>query len=272
MKTYKVKLLDSKETYFIKAKDELQAINKVKDAKIYSPRDIKVGTKIKTRKGIYTVIKVSGDDCVIQYDDGRKYKSSRIDISEDLNYASHNYQMLDSAIKDSKVVLERNKALDIFEDIEEDRHWYQSNYNLDFDLRDHYLTISGNRSDLERLARDYHLSDYNVVIKDSNTVEDDITSQQYFTDQIAKAENVGKFTLWKDEEGYYYLDATISRSGKRLQRLNTKNINEARNIAKEMLEFIEDKSVFSEETMNSIQKGVEKDYKENNERLKRMRK
>lgn len=70
------------------------------------------------------------------------------------------------------------------------------------------------------------------AIKDSN-----------INDAVTKVENVGKFTLWKDEEGNYYLDATISRSGKRLQNLKTKDINEARRIAKEQLEFIEDESI-----------------------------
>jgi len=79
-----------------------------------------------------------------------------------------------------------------------------------------------------------------------DSVEDDITNQQYFTDKIEKAKNVGKFTLWKDEEGNYYLDATISRSGKRLQNLKTKDINEARRIAKEHLDFIEDSAIEDE--------------------------
>lgn len=177
-----------------------------------------------------------------------------------------------------------------------------------------------------------------------DSVEDDITNQQYFTDKIEKAENVDKFTLWKDEEGYYYLDATIRRSGKRLQRLNTKDINEARKKAKEMLDFVEDdvsiikdayyniggyasetdkmlkqdiskarsyglktyiekvdgsyqltvegsynkvkkivedyfagdvssigdKQVFSEETMNSVQRGIEKDYENMNKNLEEL--
>ena len=74
-------------------------------------------------------------------------------------------------------------------------------------------------------------------------------------DAVEKVENVGKFTLWKDDEGYYYLDATISRSGKRLRRLNTKDINEAKNKVKEMLSFIEDES--PEELVKRYQKRVD---------------
>lgn len=83
----------------------------------------------------------------------------------------------DAELRDSKIVLQRSDALDIFEDIEDDRHWYQSKYNLDFDLRDHYLTITGSRNYLEKLINDYHLRDYNVKIVDAEIPH--ITKEQW---------------------------------------------------------------------------------------------
>lgn len=75
----------------------------------------------------------------------------------------------DSKMKDSKIKLSRQNALDIFEDIEDDIHWYNSRYNCRFDLNDDYLVIEGNRKNLENIIKEYRLSDYNVKIIDSRT-------------------------------------------------------------------------------------------------------
>ena len=78
----------------------------------------------------------------------------------------------DSKMKDSKIKLSRQNALDIFEDIEDDIHWYNSRYNCRFDLNDDYLIIEGNRKNLENIIKEYRLSDYNVKIIDSCTFKE----------------------------------------------------------------------------------------------------
>lgn len=75
----------------------------------------------------------------------------------------------DSKMKDSKIKLSRQNALDIFEDIEDDIPWYNSKYNCRFDLNDNYLIIEGNRKNLENIIKEYRLADYNVKIIDSCT-------------------------------------------------------------------------------------------------------
>lgn len=73
----------------------------------------------------------------------------------------------DSKMKDSKIKLSRQDALDIFEDIEDDSYWYNSMYNCRFDLNDNYLIIEGNRKNLENIIKEYGLDFYNVKIIDS---------------------------------------------------------------------------------------------------------
>ena len=60
----------------------------------------------------------------------------------------------------------------IFDDIRTDTSWYVCEYNCDFDLRDHSMTIRGERPDLERLIKDYHLDAYDAVIEDDKVDED----------------------------------------------------------------------------------------------------
>lgn len=63
-------------------------------------------------------------------------------------------------------------------------------------------------------------------------------------DDLSKVENIGKFTLWQDEDTKeYYFDATISRSGKKLHPLGTKDINKAREKVKKELEWITDSNI-----------------------------
>lgn len=75
----------------------------------------------------------------------------------------------DSKMKDSKIKLSRQDALDIFEDIEDDIYWYNSMYNCRFNLNDNYLIIEGNRENLENIIKEYALDYYNVKIIDSCT-------------------------------------------------------------------------------------------------------
>lgn len=70
-------------------------------------------------------------------------------------------------VADSKIKLTIRDARNIFEDIEEDTHWYVSKYNCNFDLTDEYLIITGNRKNLEKIFKEYRLDDYNVKIQDS---------------------------------------------------------------------------------------------------------
>lgn len=61
---------------------------------------------------------------------------------------------------------------------------------------------------------------------------------------VSKVENIGKFTLWQDNDTKeYYFDATVSRSGKKLYRLNTTDINKAREKVKKELEWISDSAI-----------------------------
>lgn len=63
-------------------------------------------------------------------------------------------------------------------------------------------------------------------------------------DTVSKVENIGKFTLWQDNDTKeYYFDATVSRSGKTLYRLNTTDINKAREKVKKELEWVTDSAV-----------------------------
>lgn len=63
-------------------------------------------------------------------------------------------------------------------------------------------------------------------------------------DDLSKVENIGKFTLWQDNDTKeYYFDATISRSGKKLHPLGTTDINKAREKVKKELEWIIDSSI-----------------------------
>lgn len=63
-------------------------------------------------------------------------------------------------------------------------------------------------------------------------------------DDLSKVENIGKFTLWQDNDTKeYYFDATISRSGKKLHPLGTKDINKAREKVKKELEWITDSAI-----------------------------
>lgn len=73
----------------------------------------------------------------------------------------------DSKMKDSKIKLSRQDALDIFEDIEDDIYWYNSMYNCRFNLNDNYLIIEGNRENLKNIIKEYGLDFYNVKIIDS---------------------------------------------------------------------------------------------------------
>lgn len=75
----------------------------------------------------------------------------------------------DSKMKDSKIKLSRQDALDIFEDIEDDIYWYNSMYNCRFNLNDNYLIIEGNRENLKNIIKEYALDYYNVKIIDSCT-------------------------------------------------------------------------------------------------------
>lgn len=69
-------------------------------------------------------------------------------------------------------------------------------------------------------------------------------SDSAIKDDLSKVENIGKFTLWQDEDTKdYYFDATISRSGKKLHPLGTKDINKAREKVKKELEWITDSNI-----------------------------
>ena len=75
---------------------------------------------------------------------------------------------------------------------------------------------------------------YNVQRENDNKI----------SDSISKVENIGKFTLWQDSDTKeYYFDATISRSGKKLYRLGTTDINKAREKVKKELEWVTDSSI-----------------------------
>lgn len=75
---------------------------------------------------------------------------------------------------------------------------------------------------------------YNVQRENDNKI----------SDSVSKVENIGKFTLWQDNDTKeYYFDATISRSGKKLYRLGTTDINKAREKVKKELEWVTDSSI-----------------------------
>ena len=77
-------------------------------------------------------------------------------------------------IKDSYIKLDLgyDDQEKLFEDIHDDLSWYQTRYNLTFDLKDHSITIKGDKKDLKRLIDDYHLEAYEVEIMD-NKLKDD---------------------------------------------------------------------------------------------------
>lgn len=72
-------------------------------------------------------------------------------------------------------------------------------------------------------------------------------------DSVSKIENIGKFTLWQDNDTKkYYFDATISRSGKRLYRLGTTDINKAREKVKKELEWVSNSTIDDAEPKNWV--------------------
>lgn len=94
------------------------------------------------------------------------------------------------------------------------------------------LTVEGPKSKVLKIVKDYFAGDISAI------------GDSAIKDSISKVENIGKFTLWQDEDTKeYYFDATISRSGKKLHRLNTTDINKAREKVKKELEWVTDSSI-----------------------------
>lgn len=113
-----------------------------------------------------------------------------------------------------------------------------------------------NNSNLNKEDTKRHYGEYKKIVNSyrnsqiskeyKNAVDDFIATvrDSVVKDSISKVENIGKFTLWQDEDTKeYYFDATISRSGKKLHRLNTTDINKAREKVKKELVWITDSAI-----------------------------
>lgn len=86
-------------------------------------------------------------------------------------------------------------------------------------------------------------------------------SDSAIKDDLSKVENIGKFTLWKDNDTKeYYFDATISRSGKKLHPLGTTDINKAREKVKKELEWITDSAINDAELKDGTCKVSSNDF------------
>ena len=107
------------------------------------------------------------------------------------------------------------------------------------------------------------------AIKDNFNVEDDITSQQYFTDEI----DLSEYTNNPDTKEVKLGNSSMVELSQDDQ-FNVKLIEALKAAGykkKNSYQFIKDKSVFSKETMNSMQSGIEKDYSEMNSKLKNLK-
>ena len=98
-------------------------------------------------------------------------------LQDQPEYRTTERRLEDYSAKPYKIVL--NIGYDeqerIFDDIHEDTHWYSAHYNLDFDLKDHSMTIKGRKEDLDKLIKDYHLEDYGAeVLEESIDIEESV--------------------------------------------------------------------------------------------------
>lgn len=134
-------------------------------------------------------------------------------------------EIQDSAIKDSYYTESEKKNKQFVKNAIEEMEGYINNWN--------FLTAKQKRDiGLSREQLKARVAELRQV-KDS-AIKDD----------LSKVENIGKFTLWQDEDTKeYYFDATISRSGKKLHPLGTKDINKAREKVKKELEWITDSNI-----------------------------
>lgn len=121
------------------------------------------------------------------YDEAKKFGEKYVD------HQFRIFKFFDAKLKDSKVAIPRSVALRL-DDIETDPHWYESRYNLDFDLQDHYLIVSGNKSNIKGFLEDFNMSEYKYEIRDSK-----------FSDAKVYYEDLRRFCI----ENNYYTRGTV---------------------------------------------------------------
>lgn len=186
------------------------------------------------RSGFYYHIRPKADGKVSLGSAG--YDGTFNTLKEALEWVVYNFRDLilnvnpdgsnrDSAIKDSYYTESEKKNKQFVKNAIEEMEGYINNWN--------FLTAKQKRDiGLSREQLKARVAELRQV-KDS-AIKDD----------LSKVENIGKFTLWQDEDTKeYYFDATISRSGKKLHPLGTKDINKAREKVKKELEWITDSNI-----------------------------
>lgn len=186
------------------------------------------------RSGFYYHIRPKADGKVNLGSAG--YDGTFNTLKEALEWVVYNFRDLilnvnpdgsnrDSAIKDSYYTESEKKNKQFVKNAIEEMEGYINNWN--------FLTAKQKRDiGLSREQLKARVAELRQV-KDS-AIKDD----------LSKVENIGKFTLWQDEDTKeYYFDATISRSGKKLHPLGTNDINKAREKVKKELEWITDSSI-----------------------------
>ena len=168
----------------------------------------------------------------------------------------------------------------ILDDIRTDTDWFTNEYNCDFDLRDHSMTIYGNRYDLKRLINDYYLEDYGAVIDESlsesnSSTIDEIISQfkSSVSDGLFDEETIGSMVddMKKAKSSYDAFDIgniytnlnffrfkdndEIVRSSK---RMGDKDVYFDRELAKPYIEKHQKNESLSEDTVKQGSQWVNK--------------
>lgn len=143
-----------------------------------------------TTKNNRGVIEVYADGKFIGSADNNK------EVDEIIEEYKKEHNITDS-IKDSKIKLSRRDADDALgegDGYETDWHWYATRYNVRFNKNDHEVEIIGSKSDLNRLMRDYHLSDYRIEVKDS--IQDEEEATIYDSVAMVSSNSFGPATMY----------------------------------------------------------------------------
>lgn len=210
-------------------------------------------------------------------------KEEAIKIIEDFKRSVRDNAIKDSAVNDSERYLIRK-------DSGAGEIVYETN-----DLQDAI-------EELRALGKSYYIDDtqkditikYSQAIKINNAVNDDIDTQQYFTDARCRDEYFTKrekedkefvknalaemrryISNWQFMSLKERNDVGVSLSGLKARVKELENVSLNDNTGTQQYfagdaSSIGDKSVFSEETMNSVQEGIEKDYESMDNRLEEL--
>ena len=120
-------------------------------------------------------------------------------------------------IKDAELIIQMRKARENLPDIDSDLHWYNSRYgSLEFSKNDKYLFVKGDKSDLDKFKKEFHLND--SAIKDSKYEFD---GNQFDIDELKDdAARYGLDVLWAGYGKTYFVKGRKEDIVKLLQEYN----------------------------------------------------